>query len=105
MAFRDFSLRENHFWPFTGVLRKIFGSLTREVCKITNRGCRGGHGGVRGAAPPQPKFLTADYADFSGCFVAGVPAADALQLDAQFERPGPANALPFCIRVIRGIRG
>src|SRR5438874_5766729 len=25
------SLLSCHFWPFTGVLRKIFGSLTREV--------------------------------------------------------------------------
>jgi len=31
MAFFGFSLLSCHFWPFTGVLRKIFGSLTREV--------------------------------------------------------------------------
>jgi len=31
VAFFDFSLLSCHFWPFTGVLRKIFGSLTREV--------------------------------------------------------------------------
>jgi hypothetical protein len=27
----DSSLLSCHFWPFTGVLRKIFGSLTQEV--------------------------------------------------------------------------
>lgn len=32
-------------------------------------------------------------------------AAGALQVDAQFEWPGPADALPFCIRVNRVIRG
>src|SRR5207248_6201173 len=31
LAFFDSSLLNCHFWPFTGVLRKIFGSLTREV--------------------------------------------------------------------------
>jgi len=31
MAFFGFSLLSCHFWPFTGVLRKIFGSLTRKV--------------------------------------------------------------------------
>ena len=31
MAFFGFSLLSCHFWPFTGVLRKIFGSLTQEV--------------------------------------------------------------------------
>ena len=31
LAFFDFSLLSCHFWPFTEVLRKIFGSLTREV--------------------------------------------------------------------------
>ena len=31
LAFRDSSLLSYHFWPFTGVLRKVFGSLTWEV--------------------------------------------------------------------------
>jgi hypothetical protein len=31
VAFFDFSLLSCHFWPFIGVLRKIFESLTREV--------------------------------------------------------------------------
>jgi hypothetical protein len=31
MAFFDSSSLSCHFWPFTGVLRKFFGSLTREV--------------------------------------------------------------------------
>jgi hypothetical protein len=31
LAFGDSSLLRTHFWPFTEVLRKIFGSLTREV--------------------------------------------------------------------------
>src|SRR5439155_10694071 len=62
---------ERSFWPFTGVLGRIWRFVTRKVCKIRNRGCHGCHGGVRGAAPPQPKFLTADYADFSDCFLAG----------------------------------
>jgi len=30
LAFFDFSLLSYHFWPFTEVLRKIFGSLTWE---------------------------------------------------------------------------
>jgi len=34
MAFFGFSLLSCHFWPFTGVLRKFFGSLTREVRKF-----------------------------------------------------------------------
>jgi hypothetical protein len=34
LAFRDFSLLSYHFWPFTGVLRKIFRSLTRESLGI-----------------------------------------------------------------------
>src|SRR5207248_1675747 len=33
LAFFDSSLLSCHFSPFTGVLRKIFGSLTREVWK------------------------------------------------------------------------
>src|SRR5438034_3738939 len=57
LAFRDFSLLSHHFWPFTGVLRKIFGSLTRkwlrrvkslnrssvEALKRRDRGWRGCH--------------------------------------------------------------
>jgi hypothetical protein len=31
MAFFDSPVLSYHFWPFTGVLRKIFGSLTQEV--------------------------------------------------------------------------
>src|SRR6266478_7407127 len=31
LAFFGFSSLSCHFWPFTGVLRKIFGSLTPEV--------------------------------------------------------------------------
>jgi len=31
LAFFESSLLSCHFWPFTEVLRKIFGSLTREV--------------------------------------------------------------------------
>jgi hypothetical protein len=30
LAFRDFSLLRNHFWPFTEVLQEIFESLMRE---------------------------------------------------------------------------
>jgi hypothetical protein len=37
MAFFDASLLSCHFWPFTGVLRKTFGSLTREVWKMFER--------------------------------------------------------------------
>jgi hypothetical protein len=33
MAFFD-SHHGSHFWPFTEVLRKIFGSLTREVWEL-----------------------------------------------------------------------
>jgi hypothetical protein len=33
LAFFGFSLLSCHFWPFIEVLRKIFGSLTREVWK------------------------------------------------------------------------
>jgi hypothetical protein len=31
LAFGDLSSLSCHFWPFTDVLRKFFGSLTREV--------------------------------------------------------------------------
>ena len=34
LAFFDFSLLSCHFWPFTEVLRKILGSLTRESLGI-----------------------------------------------------------------------
>jgi len=37
LAFFDSSLLNCHFWPFAGVLRKIFGSLTREVWKSSKR--------------------------------------------------------------------
>src|SRR6266404_9099986 len=37
LAFFDFSLLSCHFWPFTEVLRKIFGSLTREVLETFAR--------------------------------------------------------------------
>jgi hypothetical protein len=38
-------------------------------------------------------------------WVLGWRLTDALQLDARFDTPRPVDALPFCIRVIRGIRG
>jgi hypothetical protein len=34
LAFVDSLLLSCHFWPFTEVLRKIFGSLTREVVEF-----------------------------------------------------------------------
>jgi hypothetical protein len=37
LAFFDFSLLNCHFRPFTGVLRKIFGSLKREVLETFAR--------------------------------------------------------------------
>jgi hypothetical protein len=48
-----------------------------------------------------------DSADDAGATMGSWLASDtdALQLDARFDTPGPADALPFCIRVIRGIRG
>jgi len=45
LAFGDLSLLSYHFWPFTGVLRKIFRSLTREVWEFLQTpritGCHG----------------------------------------------------------------
>src|SRR6266404_6173070 len=40
LAFFGFSLLSCHFWPFTGVLRKIFGSLTRKVSETFARRCK-----------------------------------------------------------------
>jgi hypothetical protein len=37
LAFVDSLLLSGHFWPFTDVLRKIFGDLTREVREFLKR--------------------------------------------------------------------
>ena len=70
LAFFDSSLLNCHFWPFTGVLRKIFGSLTREVWEFLHT--------------PQIARMTR-----IGSWLASA-AADPLQLDADWACPAVA---------------
>ena len=81
LAFFDSSLLNCHFWPFTGVLRKIFGSLTREVWEFLHT--------------PRIARMTR-----IGSWLASA-AADPLQLDADWACPARALAV-HPIQVIRG---
>ncbi len=72
-----------HFWPFTGVLRKFWRGVTRKV------------------------GTTADDTDVTDGFLYWrlTHTPYNWMLDSTRQVQQPRDALPFCIRVIRAIRG
>jgi hypothetical protein len=63
LALRDFSSLSCHFWPFTEVLRKILGSLTREVWKFLKTRAFAEPPSLSFGAPGATARQAADFAD------------------------------------------